>query len=119
MRKLEESDEKEFYHSYVNSRREATSNLGELLMEVHNQQAKADDEGDDSTEPGNEAEAPADPETGLIFSSGPENHPGRLPPVRKAPGAADCVRPGVSLLPASLMGSTEATAPWQESEALY
>jgi len=44
VRKLEESDEKELYHSYLNSRREATSNLGELLMEVHSQQARADED---------------------------------------------------------------------------
>jgi len=44
VRKLEESDEKDVYSNYVNSRKEATSNLGELLMKIQNQQAKAQDE---------------------------------------------------------------------------
>lgn len=44
IRKLEEGDEKDVYSNYMNSRREATSNLGELLMEIQNQQAKAEEE---------------------------------------------------------------------------
>jgi small subunit ribosomal protein S1 len=38
VRKLEEGDEKEIYSNYLNSRREATSNLGDLLREVQSQQ---------------------------------------------------------------------------------
>ncbi len=45
VRKLEEGDEKDVYSNYMNSRREATSNLGELLMEMQNQQARTDEEG--------------------------------------------------------------------------
>ncbi len=44
VRKLEEGDEKDVYHNYLNNRREATSNLGELLMEVQSQQAKAEED---------------------------------------------------------------------------
>ena len=54
VRKLEEGDEKDVYHNYLNNRREATSNLGELLMEVQSQQAKAEED---------------------LASSGPEDEP--------------------------------------------
>ncbi len=57
VRKLEESDEKDVYSNYVNSRKEATSNLGELLMKIQNQQAKAQDEAQGD-------EAAPDPEEG-------------------------------------------------------
>ncbi|MFP4037878.1 MAG: 30S ribosomal protein S1 [Desulfobacteraceae bacterium] len=40
VRKLEEGDEKEIYDNYLNSRRGATSNLGELLKEVQSQQGE-------------------------------------------------------------------------------
>jgi len=54
VRKLDEGDEKDVYHNYLNNRREATSNLGELLMEVQSQQAKAEED---------------------LASSGPEDEP--------------------------------------------
>ncbi len=41
VRKLDETDDKEIYSNYMNSRREATSNLGELLREMQSQQALA------------------------------------------------------------------------------
>lgn len=44
IRKLEEGDDKDSYSDYVNSRKEATSNLGELLLEMQNQQARAEEE---------------------------------------------------------------------------
>jgi small subunit ribosomal protein S1 len=46
VRKLEEGDEKDVYSSYMNNRREATSNLGELLMEMQNQQARSQEDED-------------------------------------------------------------------------
>ena len=50
VRKLEEGDEKEIYSNYLNSRREATSNLGELLREVQSQQTFSSEEEPSSTE---------------------------------------------------------------------
>ncbi|MFO7784160.1 MAG: 30S ribosomal protein S1 [Thermodesulfobacteriota bacterium] len=44
IRKLEEGDDKDSYSDYVNSRKEATSNLGELLLEMQNQQARSEEE---------------------------------------------------------------------------
>jgi len=56
IRKLEESDDKEIYHNYVNSRMEATSNLGELLMEMQSQKESAE-EADSSAEEEDEPDA--------------------------------------------------------------
>ena len=50
VRKLEEGDEKEIYSNYLNSRREATSNLGDLLREVQSQQAFSTEEESSYTE---------------------------------------------------------------------
>ena len=51
VRKLDETDEKEIYSNYMNSRREATSNLGELLREMQSQQASAAEDQEPSEEP--------------------------------------------------------------------
>jgi small subunit ribosomal protein S1 len=51
VRKLDETDEKEIYSNYMNSRREATSNLGELLREMQSQQASAAEDREPSEEP--------------------------------------------------------------------
>ena len=57
VRKLEESDDKEIYNNYLNSKMEATSNLGELLREMQNQQESADEE---ETSPSGPDEAASD-----------------------------------------------------------
>jgi small subunit ribosomal protein S1 len=44
VRKLEESDDKEIYNNYLNSRMEATSNLGELLREMQSQQENVEED---------------------------------------------------------------------------
>ncbi len=56
VRKLEEGDEKDVYSNYMNSRREATSNLGELLMEMQNQQAGADEDEEEEESQASEEE---------------------------------------------------------------
>lgn len=61
IRKLEESSEKEIYRNYVNTRQEATSNLGELLREEMlnmQRQTPTDEEEEDSR--GSEVEATDD-----------------------------------------------------------
>lgn len=57
VRKLEEGDEKEIYSNYLNSRREATSNLGELLREVQSQQAVSSEEDASTSEEAPSAES--------------------------------------------------------------
>ncbi|RLB37104.1 MAG: 30S ribosomal protein S1 [Deltaproteobacteria bacterium] len=64
IRKLEESDEKDIYRSYVNNRREAKSNLGELLREeMLNLQQQTLLAGNESEEPSESVEAPLEEET--------------------------------------------------------
>ncbi len=59
VRKLEEGDEKEIYTNYLNSRRGATSNLGDLLKEVQSQQAEGEEEaGQDDADLDSEEEEP-------------------------------------------------------------
>jgi small subunit ribosomal protein S1 len=67
VRKLEESDDKEIYNNYLNSKMEATSNLGELLREMQSQQQgareeEAPTETEDAAAPDMPEEAPEDEE---------------------------------------------------------
>ncbi|MGD9159961.1 MAG: 30S ribosomal protein S1 [Desulfobacteraceae bacterium] len=63
IRKLEESDEKDIYRSYLNNGKEATSNLGELLkagmLDLENKQAEEEKAAED------EIPAPAEEEKAL------------------------------------------------------
>ena len=66
IKKLEESDEKDIYNSYLNNRNEATSNLGELLkkgmLDLQNQSEEEDIEAKEPEEnvQGHQGNAPDD-----------------------------------------------------------
>jgi small subunit ribosomal protein S1 len=95
VRKLEETDEKEIYSNYMNSRREATSNLGELLREMQSQQASAAEEGEPSAE---------------LEEGKPSGEPEEDQDLREAKGPAPSGQPGEQT-----PGEEEAQTPEEES----
>lgn len=95
VRKLEETDEKEIYSNYMNSRREATSNLGELLREMQSQQASTAEEGEPSEE---------------LEEGKPSGEPEEDQDLREAKGPAPSDQPGEQT-----PGEEEAQTPEEES----
>ena len=119
VRKLDETDEKEIYSNYMNSRREATSNLGELLREMQSQQASTVEDRAPAEEPAEKLDE--DPREAM--EPAPAGEPDEDPREATEPAPAgepdedlqEATEPTTSDESGEKPGGTEAQTPEEES----